>query len=198
MNEIPTHRRGIFVSDWTTDGDLYGVYALYNPMYIFYREGLFQNRQWRFDRNDRLKDLTAIKTPVYILQPHGNDELIMQIIHDMKYPQGTLVVIDVELDMNHLVRRTEWLITQILENTDCRPMLYVNPDFVNRYRMRQSQVLHSTLLWLAWYRDNLPVFQWGADFAVWQRAPRLRYHNQLTLNVCDEVILNPDVFIFAE
>lgn len=187
-------KSGIFVSNWTSEGDLYGAIALYNPLILFYRVGLFVGTRFVFDNNLRLPLDKIYSVPVFILQNGGDDELLYYLINELYEGYEGHIAIDVEIDTPNLVKRLQGLVSTIHNETLATPLIYTNLDFISRYRLRNFDLIYNTPLWLAYYGSNLPSLDWGGKIVVWQRKPKINYYKNQVLNVTYEVIVRPEHF----
>ncbi|MEN4013986.1 MAG: GH25 family lysozyme [Bellilinea sp.] len=185
--------KGIFISGWTTDADLSASIKLFRPEVVFYRVGLYVGQQFRFDDLDRLHHIQSKLIPVYIVQERAFDDLLIALMKALHVGSNKVIGIDVELDMPRLVQRVSRLVNRVRDEVGAIPLLYTNRDFITRYRMHRVPDLTRCPLWLASYTEIMPTVKWDGGVAVWQRAARLRYHADLTLNACDEVILDPSL-----
>jgi hypothetical protein len=185
---------GIFVSNWTTNGDLSGAMHLINPSIVFYRLGLFSSGRYVFDDIDRVYRYDKIAIPVIIFQPQADDEALLDIVIKMFYSVSMPIAIDVEINDKNLVSRVSVYIQTIKTFTSMRPFIYTNLDFIARYNMSKHNVFNTTPLWLAYYGKQLPLLNWGGGIVVWQSAPKWEFNKRLTFNVTKEEVLDNTFF----
>lgn len=185
--------RGMFISDWTNQGDLALALNLLRPAVVAYRFGLWFGT--RFQADNRLWDMRYISAvvpftfPVIVIQPVGVDKLIQTCKMALEFSGGNTLALDVEIDFNTLYSDLTRLITH-LKDRGVGVIVYTNHDFIKRYRLNNPSVTQRAALWLAHYAERpKPVFGWG-DLILWQRAPKVTL-NGVTINVTDEVYYPP-------
>lgn len=185
---------GVFVSNYTKNGDLERGVELLNPQYLFYRVGIFAGTRYVFDDTLRYRMFDMVKIPTYIFQPYGSTGLLANIIEEVEGKREGVVAIDVELNISDLSNRLTKLYESLLEHTNLTPILYTNLDFIIRYKLLTNNLVTSYPLWFAYYSDRLKTVKWKGGIAVWQSAPKVNYKGIFTLNMTVEHVLNQRLF----
>lgn len=181
--------RGLFLSDWTSRGDLALAMELIKPYFVGYRFGLWISNSFRPD--DRLWDMryisavTPFTCPVVIVQDVGFEKLYRTTKTALEFSGGNTIALDVEINFSRLRSDLVRLI-DVIKAKGVSVILYSNHDFIKRYQLNSPDIAQNCYLWLAHYADApRPVFGWD-KLLIWQRAPKTRL-GEFILNVTDEV-----------